>query len=148
MTDDDNFKQLILANTRECNGFWFWRDKPVGESGAARNILEAAKVQVTGLKSLDQDPPDCEATLDGQFSGIEVTELVHRPTLERSIKAVRQRSRGEEPVGDDGHFINSRGFSCDNDPDAIVWAKQLVDGDDIELRSGARLISRLERKPK
>jgi hypothetical protein len=51
-------------------------------------------------------------------------------------------------VGNDGDFINSRGFSCDNDPDAIKWAKQLVDGHDIELRSGARVISRLERKPK
>ena len=97
MTEDDDFKQLVLANTREWNGFWFWRDKPVGERGAARDILEAAKVQVTDLRSLDQDPPDCEANLDGQFSAIEVTELVHRPTLERSIKAVRQRSRGQEP---------------------------------------------------
>lgn len=51
-----------------------------------------------------QDPPDCEATLDGQFSGIEVTELVHRPTLERSIKAVRQRSRGEEPEKPEAYF--------------------------------------------
>jgi hypothetical protein len=75
MNDDDDFKQLALANTREWNGFWFGHDKPVGESGAARGILEAAKVQVTDLKSLDQDPPDCGATLDGQFSGIEVTEL-------------------------------------------------------------------------
>jgi hypothetical protein len=99
---------LILANTREWNGFWFWRDKPVGESGAAREILEAANVQVTGLKSLDQDPPDCEATLDGQFSGIEVTELVHRPTLERSIKAVRQRSRGEEPRKPEAYFLWER----------------------------------------
>jgi hypothetical protein len=84
LTDED-FKQLVLANKREWNSFWFWRDKPVGESGAARNILEAAGVQVDGLRSLDpDDPPDCEATLDGQFSGVEVTELVHRPTLERS----------------------------------------------------------------
>jgi hypothetical protein len=30
----------------------------------------------------------------------------------------------------------------------IEWAKQLVDGHDIELRSGARLVIRLERKPK
>jgi hypothetical protein len=106
MTDDDNFKQLVLANKREWNSFWFWRDKPVGESGAARAILEAAKVQATDLRSLDQDqqPPDCEATLDGQFSGIEVTELVHRPTLERSIKAVRQRSRGEEPQRPEAYF--------------------------------------------
>ena len=96
MNNDDNFKQLVLENTREWNGFWFWRDKPVGERGAARNILEAAGVEVDGIKSLDlgQDPPDCEAMLDGKWSGVEVTELVHRPALERSIKAVRQRSRG------------------------------------------------------
>jgi hypothetical protein len=111
MTDDDDdddadLKGLILANTREWNGFWFWRDKPVGERGAAREVLEAAKVEVTDLRSLDQDPPDCEATLDGQ--GIEVTELVHRPTLERSIKAVRQRARGEEPPKPEAYFNWSR----------------------------------------
>ena len=64
--DDDNFKQFILANGREWDGLWYWRDKPVGEHGVARNILEAAGVQVDGLKSLDQDPPDCEATLEGR----------------------------------------------------------------------------------
>ena len=95
---------LILANMREWNSFWFWRDKPVGERGIACNILEAAKVEVTDLRSPDKDPPDCEATLDGQFSGIEVTELVHRPTLERSIKAVRQRARGEEPRKAEAYF--------------------------------------------
>jgi hypothetical protein len=104
MNDDDNFKRLILANTREWNGFWFWRDKPVGEHGAARAILEEAGIRVDDLRSLDQDPPDCEATLDGQFSGIEVTELVHQATLERSIKAVRQRSRGEEPQKPEAYF--------------------------------------------
>jgi len=102
--NDDDLERLILANTREWNGFWFWRDKPIGERGVAREILEAAKVEVTDLKSLEQDPPDCEATLDGQFSGIEVTELVHRPTLERSIKAVRQRARGEEPRKPEAYF--------------------------------------------
>jgi len=80
--DDDDYNdlgRLILANTREWNSFWFWRDKPVGERGVVREVLESAKVEVTHLRSLDQDPPDCEGTLDGQFSGIEVTELVHRP---------------------------------------------------------------------
>ena len=72
--NDDDLERLILANTREWNVFWFWRDKPIGERGVAREIIEAAKVEVTDLKSLEQDPPDCEATLDGQFSGIEVTE--------------------------------------------------------------------------
>jgi hypothetical protein len=66
-SDDADLVRLILANKREWNGFWFWRDKPVGESGIARNILEAAKFQVNDLRSLDQDPPDCEATLDGHF---------------------------------------------------------------------------------
>ena len=110
MNDDDNFKQLVLANKREWNGFWYWRDKPVGERGAARNILDEAGVQVDDLRSLDpgQEPPDCEATLNGQFSGIEVTELVHRPTLERSIKAVRQRSRGEEPRRPEVYFAWDR----------------------------------------
>jgi hypothetical protein len=37
MNDDDNFKQLVHVNKRESNGFWFWRDKPVGERGIARN---------------------------------------------------------------------------------------------------------------
>jgi hypothetical protein len=105
MNDDSDFKQLVFANTREWNSFWFWRDKPVGESGAAVAILQAAKVQVADLRPLHpNDPPDCEARLDGQLSGIEVTELVHRPTLERSIKAVRQRSRGEEPQKPEAYF--------------------------------------------
>jgi hypothetical protein len=40
------------------------------------------------------------------------------------------------------------GFACDNDADAVEWAKQLVDGHDLELWSGTRLIIRLDRKPK
>lgn len=108
MNDDDNFEQLVLDNMREWNSFWFWRDKPVGERGIARDLLEEAGVQVDGLESLDHDPPDCEATLDGQFSGIEVTELVHRPTLERSIKAQRQRLRGEVPQKPEAYFVWDR----------------------------------------
>ena len=32
-----------------------------------------------------EDPPDCEATLDGRFSGVEVTELIDQPALEQSL---------------------------------------------------------------
>ena len=133
MSDDDDFEQLVLANKREWNSFWFWRDKPVGERGIARDILEKAGVQVDGLKSLDQDPPDCEATLDGQFSGIEVTELVHRATLERSIKAVRQRSRGEEPQKPEAYFIWGR--------DDLVAALQAM----LVVKSRAKLKRPYER---
>jgi hypothetical protein len=47
-------------------------------------------------------------------------------------------------VGNDGHFTAARAFTCPNDHDAIVWAKQLVDGHDIELWSGDRFVIRLD----
>ena len=128
MDEVGEFNHLILANTREWNGFWFWRDKPIGECGAARNILEAAGLQVDGLTSVAKDPPDCGATLNGQFSGVEVTELVHRPTLERSIKAVRQRARGEEPRKPEAYF--------DWDRDDLIAALQSL----LDLKN--------ERRPK
>jgi hypothetical protein len=31
-------------------------------------------------------------------------------------------------VGLDGHFINFQAFRCDDDPGAIEWARQFVDG--------------------
>jgi hypothetical protein len=46
-------------------------------------------------------------------------------------------------VGDDGHIVASRGFRCDNDRDAIEWAKQLMDARALELWSGERLVHRL-----
>ena len=33
----------------------------------------------------------------------------------------------------DGKLSRHRGFVCDNDDDAIVWAKQLVDEVPVEL---------------
>jgi hypothetical protein len=91
--------EIIRANVRPWNSYWALRDKTVGEHGAAYAILEAAGVNAEGLVSRQQghDPPDCEATLDGCLTGIEVTELVHQPTLERSLKAMKQRAGGKEP---------------------------------------------------
>jgi hypothetical protein len=43
-------------------------------------------------------------------------------------------------VGSDGHFVGSRGFVCDNDGDAIIWAKQFSGALPIELWSGDRLV--------
>jgi hypothetical protein len=47
-------------------------------------------------------------------------------------------------LGEDGHFISFRAFSCQDDSEAIVWAKQLVDAHPVELWSGGRFIVRLE----
>lgn len=49
-------------------------------------------------------------------------------------------------LGQDGHIINSRGFACENDDDATVWAQQLADCHDVELWSGARFVLRLDAK--
>ena len=51
-------------------------------------------------------------------------------------------------VGYDGHFTASRAFKCANDDDAIVWARQLVDGHDVELWSGDRFVVKLDHQEK
>jgi hypothetical protein len=46
-------------------------------------------------------------------------------------------------MGEDGHIRSYRAFVCDGDVDAMVWAKHLLDGNDIELWSGGRFVNRL-----
>jgi len=48
------------------------------------------------------------------------------------------------PVDDTGKLGRQRSFVCANDDDAIIWAKQIVDREPVELWSGARFIARLE----
>jgi hypothetical protein len=94
---------------KDWNAFWYWRDKPVQERVNAANVLKAASVTIVELLSRNEreQPPDCEAKLDGQFSGIEVTELVHR-TARRSIKARRERAAGKEPKRPEVIFVWDR----------------------------------------
>ena len=68
--------------------FWVGPTKQITEHGVASEILREAGVEVLDLVSLpqNQDPPDCEGKLDGRWSGVEVTELVHQKALEHSIK--------------------------------------------------------------
>ena len=49
-------------------------------------------------------------------------------------------------IASDGKLTRSRSFACDNDTDAIVWARQSVDSAPIELWSGARFVTRIEPK--
>ena len=134
MNDDepaDNLRKLIEKNARPWNSFWSWRDKPIGEHGQASEILKAAGLKVEGLVSRPegQDPPDCEGLLDGQRSGVEVTELVHRPTLERSLKAIKEREAGREPKKPEAYFVWDR--------DALLSALQdLIDRKDAGKPKG------------
>jgi hypothetical protein len=50
-------------------------------------------------------------------------------------------------VGGDGHFIGFEPLVCANDIEANEKAQRLVNGHDIELWSGPRLVARLEHKP-
>ena len=51
-------------------------------------------------------------------------------------------------VGFDGHFIGFEALVYADDAEAIEKAKRLVDRYDIELWSGARLVTRLAAKTK
>ena len=46
-------------------------------------------------------------------------------------------------VGADGHFIGFEPLVCDDDAQAVERAKRLLDGCDIEIWSGDRLVIRL-----
>jgi hypothetical protein len=46
-------------------------------------------------------------------------------------------------LGRDGHIHDFEPIVCDDDEGAIVAAKRLVDGCDVELWQGARLITTL-----
>jgi hypothetical protein len=48
-------------------------------------------------------------------------------------------------VGIDGHFVGYQPLVCADDAEAITEAKRMVDGHDIELWSGPRLVVRLSR---
>ena len=84
--EEDDFGKLLELNTRNSGrDYWYWRDKPEMERGVVQDVLTAAGLKVNGLTNRTQDPPDCEAVIDGQRCGIEVTELVHEKALRRSI---------------------------------------------------------------
>jgi hypothetical protein len=51
-------------------------------------------------------------------------------------------------VGIDGHFIGFEPLICHDDAEAIEKAKRLVDGHDVELWNGDRLVTRISHKPK
>ena len=106
--DDDQLRLEIATNARPWMGFWAWRNKPVGERGAAGEILRQAGIKVVGLSARQDDPPDCEGMLDGIWSAVEVTELVDEKTLARSIKAIRERAAGQEPKKPEAYFVWGR----------------------------------------
>lgn len=71
--------------------YWHWVDKPLGEREAIRTVLMAAGLNMLSLQERGEgnDPPDCEAMIEGKRFGIEHTELVDQRTLEETIRGHR-----------------------------------------------------------
>jgi hypothetical protein len=96
MIEDDanedwrGFGEMLRVNSRaEGRGdYWVWKNKRQGEASAAKQVLTDAGHQIVGLRARGegQDPPDCEAMIDGQRCGIEVSELLDQDTLEHFIQ--------------------------------------------------------------
>jgi hypothetical protein len=90
MTDKEaeEWRRLISSNKRPRFGYHFFQDKQYAERSVARDALLAAGFDLgNDLRSIPEgeDPPDCEATVNGVLCGIEVSELLHREALELSI---------------------------------------------------------------
>jgi hypothetical protein len=51
-------------------------------------------------------------------------------------------------IGSDGHFIRSVDLVCPDDETAEEYAKQLVDGHDVELWQQGRKLAEFKRKNK
>jgi hypothetical protein len=47
-------------------------------------------------------------------------------------------------VDRDAHLVSYRKFTCKDDAEAIIWAKQLIDRFPVELWNDDRLVIRLE----
>ena len=93
--DPSEFARVVQENHRPWAGYWAWKDKPVMEISAARTVLTAAGIEFNDLRARPerQDPPDCEAMIDGVLCGIEVTELVDEKSLQVTQGKASPRSR-------------------------------------------------------
>ena len=49
-------------------------------------------------------------------------------------------------IGSEGHFIGFKPLLCEDDLQVIEKAKQLLDGDDLQIWSGPRYVGRLGSK--
>lgn len=97
MEDEDEASKELRAYVDQLRPFQGARStkrlhRDRDELDDAERTLMAAGIQVTGLRHRgNQDPPDCEAMIEGIRCGIEVTELAHERALRASIKAIRAK---------------------------------------------------------
>jgi hypothetical protein len=109
--DDGNEFVRLVADTRLWLAYWALGGrlyKAHRERDAVQTVLSGAGLEVHDIRSLKNDPPDCEATVNGLRCGIEVTELVQEKLLTQSINTVRVSNSGLKPEKPAAHFIWGR----------------------------------------
>ncbi|MCB1516156.1 MAG: hypothetical protein KDJ19_00860 [Hyphomicrobiaceae bacterium] len=88
--DDDLSEEelaLIRGNVRGYQDYWAWRNKPIAETGAVEEVLEALEGRVCEVTHMGKDdPPDCWFEKDGTKISVEHTELVCQEALEETLK--------------------------------------------------------------
>jgi hypothetical protein len=90
--DGDGFSEMLRTNSRARGRGDYWhssrKNRKEGEFYTAKEVLTAAGYTPVGLHARPDSlgPPDCAATIDGQWCGIEITELLHKPTLKADIR--------------------------------------------------------------
>jgi hypothetical protein len=97
--NDDEFNAALIAAVNQMRSYQGARStkreyRDLEELDDAKRVLEAAGIAYSDLRHNDPryDPPDCEAIVDGQLCGIEVTEFAHQHKLGKSIKAIKSGS--------------------------------------------------------
>src|SRR4051812_12730009 len=84
-------RRMVLGLQRKPSPFWAQNALPKGVHASSITIalcpVKRGQLHADILsREQGADPPDCEATLDGRPSGVEVTELTHRQALERNLR--------------------------------------------------------------
>ena len=59
-----------------------WPDKDLKEREVVADAFSDSRFEIQNLRIRELDPPDCEAEIDGEIVGIEVTELVDQAAIE------------------------------------------------------------------
>lgn len=92
--EDEEFKSYVMQlrpvqgmRSRDNKNVMYSQRRGMEEAYAAYEILKHAGKDVKELRSLCQDPPDCEGVIDGVLAGIEHTEIAYGKTISSSEKS-------------------------------------------------------------
>jgi hypothetical protein len=79
----DERLHYAASNARRISDYFGWPDKATQEKFVVATAFASAGLDAREVESRgNDDPPDCQAVLDGKLVGIEVTEFVSQEAIE------------------------------------------------------------------